>query len=186
MIEIFTNYSCNIGHKAAPRFLFLQKKSDSQSSGLALITSFHVKKVWLPKKSRILFFYFFLGVCRISLFYSCMIQSAYEKLIGNTNDGYQLTIFQLEFYFFLIVLYSFRPSRFNKTIVKSYKEGGTEKFSKKTFLDRLYRCAICRFRDTVIDFQKCIRNCTWCNYKSQLLHNWKYKLIDISNYVFRP
>lgn len=73
-----------------------------------------------------------------SLFSSFIIQAPNESLIRNTNDGYQLTIFQLEFYFFLIVLYSFRPSRFNKTIIKSYKKGGAEKLSKRSFFWIVY------------------------------------------------
>lgn len=95
----------------------------------------------IAKRISIVLFYYFLlfrfyAVC--SLFYSFIIQAPNESLIRNTNDGYQLTIFQLEFYFFLIVLYSFRPSRFNKTIIKSYKEGGAEKLSKKSFFWIVY------------------------------------------------
>lgn len=95
----------------------------------------------IAKRISIALFYYFLlfrfyAVC--SLFYSFIIQAPNESLIRNTNDGYQLTIFQLEFYFFLIVLYSFRPSRFNKTIIKSYKEGGAEKLSKKSFFWIVY------------------------------------------------
>lgn len=90
--------------------------------------------------STILFCYFLLFrlyvVC--SLFYFFITQETNESLIRNTNDGYQLTIFQLEFYFFFIVLYSFRPSRFNKTIIKSYKDGGTEKLSIKSFFWIVY------------------------------------------------
>lgn len=87
-----------------------------------------------------LFCYFLLfrlyAVC--SLFYSYIIQAPNESLIRNTNDGYQLTIFQLEFYFFLIVLYSFRPSRFNKTIIKSYRVDEPKKLSKKAFFWTVY------------------------------------------------
>ena len=90
--------------------------------------------------SIVLFCYFLLfrvyTVC--SLCYSFIIQASNEGLIRNTNDGYQLTIFQLEFYFFLIVLYSFRPSRFRKTIAKSYKEDGPEKIPKKSFFWIVY------------------------------------------------
>ncbi|MBE5320503.1 hypothetical protein IM793_15155 [Pedobacter sp. MR2016-19] len=87
-----------------------------------------------------LFFYFLLFrfYAIYSLFSSFIIQAPNESLIRNTNDGYQLTIFQLEFYFFLIVLYSFRPSRFNKIIIKSYKKGGAEKLSKKFFFWIVY------------------------------------------------
>ena len=73
-----------------------------------------------------------------SLCYSFFIQTPNESLIKSTNDGYQLTIFQLEFYFFLIILYSFRPSRFNKTISKSYTTDGPKNFSKKTFFWIVY------------------------------------------------
>ncbi|MDT3409471.1 UNVERIFIED_CONTAM: putative membrane protein [Pseudacidovorax intermedius] len=38
----------------------------------------------------------------------------------------------------LIIIYGLRPSRFSKIIVKSYKEGGTEKFSKKSFFWIVY------------------------------------------------
>ncbi|MCX2496191.1 hypothetical protein OQX63_22035 [Pedobacter sp. PF22-3] len=90
--------------------------------------------------STILFCYFLLFrlyvVC--SLFYFFITQETNESLIRNTNDGYQLTIFQLEFYFILIVLYSFRPSRFNKTIAKSYKQAGNETVSKKSFFWIVY------------------------------------------------
>lgn len=44
----------------------------------------------------------------------------------------------MEFYFFLIVLYNFRPSRFNKTIVKSYKENEIKNFSSKSFFGIVY------------------------------------------------
>ncbi len=92
------------------------------------------------KISVVLFSYFilfrFYAVC--SLFYSFIIQAPNKSLIRNTNDGYQLTIFQLEFYFFLIILYSFRPSRFKKTIAKSYKENGNETTSKKSFFWIVY------------------------------------------------
>jgi len=87
-----------------------------------------------------LFYYFLLfrlyAVC--SLFYSFIIQASNENLIRKTNDGYQLTIFQLEFYFFLIVLYNFRPSRFNKTIIKSYRVDEPKKLSKKVFFCTVY------------------------------------------------
>ncbi|MEH3113225.1 hypothetical protein [Pedobacter terrae] len=92
------------------------------------------------KISVVLFCYFilfrFYAVC--SLFYSFIIQAPNKSLIRNTNDGYQLTIFQLEFYFFLIILYSFRPSRFKKTIAKSYKQNGNETTSKKSFFWIVY------------------------------------------------
>jgi len=84
------------------------------------------------------YFLFFRCYAVCSLFYSFIIQTPNESLVRNTNNGYQLTIFQLEFYFFLIVIYSFRPSRFSKIIVKSYKEGGTEKLSKKSFFWIVY------------------------------------------------
>ncbi|MCX2450350.1 hypothetical protein OQX61_03610, partial [Pedobacter sp. PLR] len=75
-------------------------------------------------------------VCLLS--YSFIIQIPNESLIKSTNDGYQLTIFQLEFYFFLIILYSFRPSRFSKNIIKSYTADGSKNFSKKTFFWIVY------------------------------------------------
>ena len=84
------------------------------------------------------YFLFFRLYAICSLFYSFIIQNPSEKLIRNTNDGYQLTIFQLEFYFFLIVLYGFRPSRFNKTILKSYSADGSKNFSKKIFFWIVY------------------------------------------------
>ncbi|WP_295202343.1 hypothetical protein [uncultured Chryseobacterium sp.] len=90
--------------------------------------------------SIVLFCYFLLfrlyAVC--ALLYSFIIQAPNEAQIRNTNDGFQLTIFQLEFYFLFIVLYSFRPSRFNKTIVKSYKQSGIETASKKSFFWVVY------------------------------------------------
>lgn len=73
-----------------------------------------------------------------SLLYSLIAQTANESLVRHTNDGYQLTVFQLEFYFFLIILYSFRPSRFNKTIAKSYQEDQPKSFSKKKFFWIVY------------------------------------------------
>jgi hypothetical protein len=93
------------------------------------------KKFSIALFSCFLFFRLY-TVC--SLLYSFIIQSPNEKLIRNTNDGYQLTIFQLEFYFFLIVFYNFRPSRFNKTIIKSYTAEGAKKFSKETFFWIVY------------------------------------------------
>jgi len=90
--------------------------------------------------SIVLYCYFFLFRLYVtcSLFYFFIIQATNENLIRNTNDGYQLTIFQLEFYFFLIILYSFRPSRFNKTIIRSYAADGSKNFSKKTFFWIVY------------------------------------------------
>jgi hypothetical protein len=84
------------------------------------------------------YFLFFRLYAIYSLFYSFIIQAPNESLIRSTNDGYQLTIFQLEFYFFLIILYSFRPSRFNETIIKSYTADGSKNFSKKTFFWIVY------------------------------------------------
>ncbi|MDQ1096664.1 MULTISPECIES: hypothetical protein [Chryseobacterium] len=84
------------------------------------------------------YFLFFRCYAVCSLFYSFIIQTPNESLVRNTNNGYQLTIFQLEFYFLLIIIYGLRPSRFSKIIVKSYKEGGTEKFSKKSFFWIVY------------------------------------------------
>lgn len=90
--------------------------------------------------SAVLFSYFLFirlyTVC--SLLYSFIVHTANESLVRHTNDGYQLTVFQLEFYFFLIILYSFRPSRFNKTIAKSYQEDKSKSFSKKTFFWVVY------------------------------------------------
>ena len=99
-----------------------------------------IKSMVVKRISIVLFCYFLLfrlyAVC--SLFYSFISQAPNKALIRNTNDGYQLTIFQLEFYFFLIVLYSFRPSRFKKTIAQSYKQRGTETTSKKSFFWIVY------------------------------------------------
>lgn len=84
------------------------------------------------------YFLFFRLYAVFSLFYSFIIQSSNENLIRKTNDGFQLTIFQLEFYFFLVILYGFRPSRFNKTIMKTYNADEPKNFSKKTFFWIVY------------------------------------------------
>lgn len=84
------------------------------------------------------YFLFFRLYAVCALFYSFIIQASNENLIRKTNDGFQLTIFQLEFYFFLIVIYGFRPSRFNKTIIKSYRVDEPKKLSKKAFFWTVY------------------------------------------------
>ncbi len=84
------------------------------------------------------YFLFFRLYAICALFYSFIVQTANESPIRNTNDGYQLTIFQLEFYFFLIIIYGFRPSRFINTAMKSYQTSGSAGLSKKTFFWIVY------------------------------------------------
>ncbi|WP_316798443.1 hypothetical protein [Pedobacter frigidisoli] len=74
----------------------------------------------------------------ISLISSFFLKSSSAYAIASTNDGFQLTIFQIEYYCLVAVLFAFRPSRFRGVIMRSYLAEQSKEFDKKTFFRIVY------------------------------------------------